>query len=43
MSHDEKVLLLRMLDQYTTDEVKEAMNRYNHMSDIERDEVMGRC
>jgi hypothetical protein len=43
MSHDEKVLLLRMLDQFTTEEVKQAMNRYNQMSDIERDEVMGKC
>jgi hypothetical protein len=43
MSHDEKVLLLRMLDQFTTDEVKQAMQRYNQLSDIERDEVMGKC
>jgi hypothetical protein len=42
MSHDEKLLLLRMLDQFTTDEVKKAMQRYNQMSDIERDEVMGK-
>jgi len=43
MSHDEKVLLLRMLDQYTDEEVKQAISRYNHMSDIERDELMGKC
>jgi hypothetical protein len=43
MNHDEKVLLLRMLDEYTDEEVKTAIKRFNDMSDIERDEVMGRC
>jgi hypothetical protein len=43
MSHDEKLLLLRMLDQYNTEEVKQAMQRYNQLSDIEKDEVMGKC
>lgn len=43
MSHDEKVMLLRMLDQYTTDEVLEATKRYAQMSQIEQDEVNHKC
>ena len=42
MSHDEKVLLLRMLDQYSTEEVKTAIKRFNAMNAIEQYEAQGR-
>jgi hypothetical protein len=43
MSHDEKVMLLRLLDQYTTDDVLEATKRYASMNQLEQDEICGRC
>ena len=42
MSHDEKLLLLRILDQYTDEEVKTAIKRFNTMNAIEQDEAQGR-
>lgn len=42
MSHDEKLMLLRSLDEWTTEEVIEASKRYSQMNQIEMDECNGR-
>jgi len=43
MSYEEKLMLKRMLDIYTTDEVKDALKRYTEMNMIDQDEANGRC